>query len=260
MRHSVAIVAGLVAACGRLDFGARGRHDGSVPAGDGADDGADALGDAAGACLPGYLLCDGFEKASLAPWWTSSGSGVALDATVAHRGTQSLHVHVDDVPANEGASAIVTETTTFVASSSTTFYVRAFARMSAIPDDNLGLIETDQTSGMPDGDGVFATSSGLTVFSQFSEKSRDAGFTPMDGAWTCLVWTVVRATDATGSLVLDGDATASLTNVQTDGNPPIDEMDVGIELAGPTDTVLQPAIDVWIDDVIVAASPLTCAD
>lgn len=259
MRHYVAIVAALVAACGRLDFGARGAHDGSIPASDGAIDGADALGDAAGECLPGYLLCDGFEKTTLAPWWTPSTAGVALDATVAHRGTQSLHLHVDDVPANEGANAIVTETTTFLAAS-TTIYVRAFARMSAIPDDHLGLIETDQTTAMPDGDGVFATSSGLTVFSQFSEASMDTGFTPMDGAWTCLVWTVVRATDATGSLALDGDATATLANVQTDGDPPIDEMELGIQLAGPTDMVLQPAIDVWIDDVIVAVSPLTCAD
>jgi hypothetical protein len=263
VRHSVAIVGVLVGACGRLEFGTRAASDASAPATDAIDgasgDGDDAGGDAGG-CLATYLLCDGFETPDLASWWTPSTTGVALDATVANRGAQSLHLHVDDVPVNGAGNAFVAEATTFAGSGAPTFYVRAFVRMSAIPDDNLGLIEANQSNMAPEGDGVFATSSGLTVFSQFANKSRDANFTPVDGAWTCLVWTVVRATDGTGSLALGGDATAALDAVQTDSNPAIDNMEFGIQLANSTDTVMQSAIDVWIDDVIVAATPLTCAD
>jgi hypothetical protein len=258
VRHSVAIVAVACAACGRLEFGALATKDAPAPGNDAKDlDGA--AGDAGSGCLASYLLCDGFETPSLASWWTSTATGVSLDATVAHRGSQSLHLHTDVVDVGDAATAFVNETLTF-GTMSTTFDVRAFIRMSAVPVDNLGLIEAQQNDGTPDGDGVFATSSGLTVFSQFSNKSRDANFTPADDAWTCVVWTVVRASDGTGSLALGGDGSATLDNINTDGSPALAEMAFGIQLANSTDTSTQPAIDVWIDDVIVATTPLTCAD
>jgi hypothetical protein len=138
--------------------------------------------------------------------------------------------------------------------------VRAFIRLSTLPANNLGLIEAQQNTNNPFGDGLFATSAGLTLYSQFSEKSRDANFIPAADAWTCTVWSVVRATDGTGSLGLGGDASATIINIQTDGTPSIDEMGFGIQLASSTDTTAQPAIDVWFDDLIVAVTPLTCAD
>jgi hypothetical protein len=259
------VLVGLVAGCGRLGFGDRTSSDGGSTDRDGSanrdGDVSDAAGPGsdAGGCLATYLLCDGFETATLDPVWTPSASGVSIDSTVAHRGQQSLHVHADAIAVDGAAEAIVTETASF-ATSPTTFYVRAFIRLSALPADNLGLIEAQQSTGDPSADGLFVTSAGLTLFSQFSEKSRDANFIPADNAWTCAVWSVVRATDTSGSLGLSGDATDTITNVQTDGTPSIDEMDFGIELAGPTDTLAQPAIDVWFDDVIVAASPLACGD
>ena len=90
------------------------------------------------------------------------------------------------------------------------FYLRAFIRLGALPVDNLALIEAQQSTGATNGDGVFVTSTGLTLFSQFSEKSRDANFVPTVDAWTCVVWNVVRATDSSGSLTLAGDATDAI--------------------------------------------------
>ncbi len=267
MRLWLACMVVLAAACGRLGFGERASSDGGRGTSDGSgdggrDDASDAAGTSndAGGCLDTYLLCDGFEAASLDSVWASSGSGVSLDSTVAHRGQQSLHLHAEAIAVNGAAEAIVTETTTFTPPSPTTFYVRAFIRLSVLPADNLGLIEAQQNTNDPFGDGLFATSAGLTLYSQFSEQSRDANFIPADNAWTCTVWSVVRATDNSGSLGLGGDATDTITNVQTDGTPSIDQMGFGIQLASSTDTSAQPAMDVWFDDVIVAAIPLTCAD
>lgn len=266
MRGLVASMLVWIAACGRLGFGEQsssggGGNDGNRGDGGGNDDASDAGGTNgdAGGCLASYALCDGFEATTLDPVWTPSGSGVSLDATVAHRGQQSLHLHSDALAINGAAEEIVTETTTF-AMAQTTFYVRAFIRLSALPANNLGLIEAQQSTGDPSGDGLFVTSAGLTLYSQFSEKSHDANFIPADDAWTCTVWTVVRATDNSGSLDLGGDATDTITNVQTDGTPAIDEMGFGIQLATSTDTAAQPAMDVWFDDVIVANTPLTCSD
>src|SRR5277367_3347261 len=98
MRQLSACMLVLAAACGRLDFGAHVSGDGGN-GGDGGDDGDAASasndGSAAASCLASYLLCDGFETAALASTWTVSPSGVSVDSTVAHRGTQSLHVHTD---------------------------------------------------------------------------------------------------------------------------------------------------------------------
>ena len=46
----------------------------------------------------------------------------------------------------------------------------------------------------------------------------------------------------------------------TDGTPPLHDMDFGIGFAGTNVNGAQPAIDVWIDDVIVNNTPITCAD
>jgi hypothetical protein len=211
------------------------------------------------ACLASYAICDGFEGSELDPVWTVS-SGATLDATVAHRGVQSLHVHTDAIAENDGVNLGVVESSTF-GDAVEPLYIRAFVRLGSTPVDHMGVIEVSQTStAAPDTDGVFETATGLVVYSQFTNTSADTMFQPTLDAWTCLVFEIFRASDDTGKLALTGDGSGALDSVQTDGTPPLGELQLGIAFANSTDTDMQPALDLWIDDVIVANAPVTCAD
>jgi hypothetical protein len=250
----------LVAACGRFDFDGRA-HDAANNADAMARDGT-AIGSDAGvepACLASYAICDGFEGSELEPVWTVS-SNATLDATVAHRGVQSLHVHTDAIAANDGVNLGVVESSTF-GDAAAPIYIRAFVRLGSIPVDHMGVIEVSQTAtGAPNTDGVFETATGLVVYSQFTETSYETMFQPALDAWTCLVFEIIRAADSTGKLTLTGDDSGELDNVQTDGTPPLGALQLGIAFANSTDTDFQPALDLWIDDVIVANALVSCTD
>jgi hypothetical protein len=251
----------VVAACGRVGFDGRASDAASANNPDATDAATDAATrDAfASTCLDTYPICDGFEGSNFKPVWTVSARA-SLDSTVAHSGSQSLHVHTDAIVANDGDNEGVVESTTF-SSPTTPLYIRAFVRFGSVPVDHMGVIEALQGSaGDQNTDGVFETATGLVVYSQFTDTSNETMYQPTLDAWTCLAFEIVRATDDTGTLALTGDETAELDHVQTDGNPPLGELQLGIAFANSTDGDPQPAYDVWIDDVIVANVPLTCAD
>jgi hypothetical protein len=251
----------LVAACGRFDFDGRA-HDAANNSDAMARDGNTAIGsdaDVEPACLADYAICDGFEGTDFEPVWTVS-SNATLDATVAHRGVQSLHVHTDAIAASDGVNLGVVESSTF-GDATEPLYIRAFVRFGSIPVDHMGVIEVSQTSApAPNTDGVFETATGLVVYSQFTNTSDDTMLQPTLDAWTCLVFEIIRASDNTGKLALTGDDGGELDSVQTDGTPPLGELQLGIAFASSTDSDFQPALDLWIDDVIVANAPVSCAD
>ena len=133
-------------------------------------------------------------------------------------------------------------------------------RFAAVPVNHVGVIEAEQSTGPdPMTDGVFDTTTGLVVYSQFTDTSDETMLQPTLDAWACLVFEVVRASDNTGKLVLTGDYAGELDTI-TDGTPPLGELQLGIAFANSTDTQAQPAYDLWIDDVIVAYIPVSCAD
>jgi hypothetical protein len=250
------LVVMLIAACGRFDFD--GRAIDAAGSTNNADANADtASADSGSACA--YAICDGFEAAQLDPIWAAT-SGVTLDDTVANRGSQSLHVHTDAIAAHDGVDLGIAETTTF-GTGFGTLWIRMYARVGAIPVNHLGIIEAIQGSDdNPDTDGLFLTNAGIVVYSQFTNTSDVTMSLPTIDAWTCYVFEIVRADDSTGSLALTGDFSAELDDVQTDGTPPLSALGFGLAFADSTDAVMEPAYDIWIDDVIVANTPVTCAD
>ena len=256
MRHVLALM--LMAACGRFGFDGH-TSDAAANVSDVAmRDGAPGSDAFEPECLSTYAICDGFEGSSFDPVWTAS-SGATLDSTVAHRGMQSLHVHTDAIAENDGDDEGVIESSTF-GSAAAPLYVRAFVRFAAVPVDHVGVIEAEQASGPdPMTDGVFDTTTGLVVYSQFTDTSDETMLQPTLDAWTCLVFEIVRANDNTGKLVLTGDYTGELDTI-TDGMPLLGELQLGIAFANSTDTQPQPPYDLWIDDVIVAYTPVGCAD
>jgi hypothetical protein len=235
----------LVAACGRFDFDGR------------ALDAASSV-DTPSSAACAYELCDGFEGSAIADVWTAIGN-VSLDSTVAHRGSQSLHIHSDAVAAGSNVAIGIVETAT-LGSSNAPINLRVFARFGSLPVNHMGLVGAAQVSDDPFADGVYETSGGLTVYSEFSNTSVESMVQPTPGDWTCVTFGIVRADDATGSLILGGDGSAELDDVATDGVPRLAAAGVGIAFASSTDVDAEPALDLWIDDVIVANAPLTCAD
>ena len=189
----------------------------------------------------------------------SARTNISLDPSIAHRGGQSMHVFSDPVAAGNGGEFSLDESTT-LALNDPTFYVRAYVRLSAQPLDNMRVINATQVSAAPNEDGVYVNPGEMTVFSQFSEKTQSTNESPPTNTWFCVLWTVHRST-TDGSLALAGDPPMiTLPNTPTDGVPPLSILGFGIEFSATTQMVDEPRIDVWIDDVIVANAPITCAD
>ena len=247
------LAATLGAGCGRIGFGATRSGSVDAPAGD------TVAPDGGPGCAGGYRLCDGFETGILDPVWTL-GPGVSRDTTVGHRGTSSIHAHMPPLAIGTDGYAYLAQFSTLPLGDPT-FYVRAWVLVSHLPTNNMEVIAAQPTSGPPNEDGLFVESGALAVYTQYANRSKTTAMPPPAGVWFCVLWTVARDSGNAGSLTVAGELpTITLANVQTDGTPPMTEMDFGIGFSGSTVAVPEPAMDVHIDDVIVASSPVTCAD
>jgi hypothetical protein len=81
---------------------------------------------------------------------------------------------------------------------------------------------------------------------------------PVD-TWVCLLWSVTRATTATGQVALAGDIGPVIRDdVQTDSVPGLGALSVGLHWFGSNLTATQPAYELWIDDILIDDAPLTC--
>jgi hypothetical protein len=258
MRAVALLVA--VAGCGRFGFGGTGTD---AAATDDATDGAmgDALvGDAGPACLPIYDLCDGFEGAAIdtTTWLIDSAS--TLDSTRAHRGNNSVRVHSAAFAANTGSYVTIGETKTIAGSS--TFWVRSWFWLSSLPAAGNGMELIAASSSGTGGDFVFVFADSTHLYTQYGTASWEIPTTVPVGSWFCVVFEVVRATTASGRLEMSGDVpTTVLQNVVTESaSNPMSSINLGMGFANDNSPSAQPALDLWIDDVIVDGAPLTCAD
>ena len=268
MRACALLVAAIVvrAGCGRWGFGSDESDGGSgsdalvdpdaLP-GDGAQ-GDTPTGDAAPSCA-GYDICDGFEAPTFAALW-SPDSMVTLDTSKAHRGTRSVHVHMPAFSANTGDYQTLNQTQTPM--TSTTFWIRAWFWLSALPANGNGmeLISAERPSSA--GDYLFVFNDATHIYSQFGQDSKITMTTAPLGQWFCVVFKIVRSTGTGGSLDLTGDiATLSLPNTQTDSSTnPMNVVTMGMGFASSNTPSAQPALDLWIDDVIVNDAAVSCTD
>jgi hypothetical protein len=152
-----------------------------------------------------------------------------------------------------------------LASAVETFWVRGWFLMTDLPAgaNAMELLSAEQTTSPRDGLYVFVRSDRTSLFNQFDGASASHTTPVPVGTWFCLVWRVSRATMATGVLSLSGTAVEPaimLTDTTTDSAPPVLGLSFGIHLPGIHVGVPQPALDVWIDDVIVHSGPVTCDD
>lgn len=259
--RGVAVVLVVVAGCGRLGFGTSDPSDGAPHDGPRGDGLGDATGDGSTvACSPDFDLCDGFEGTTLDGAIWAAEPMVTLDATRAHRGAQSIHVHSPAFAANTGSYTTLQETRTVTIGG--TFWVRAWFWLSALPAGQNGLeLITAERPGSA-GDYLFVRSNRTSVYSQFADNSQSSATTIPTGTWFCAIWQVVRSTSATGSLTLSGDAPAiTYANAVTDSAAsPMTVVTMGLGFSSTNVPVAQPALDLWIDDVIADSSAVSCAD
>jgi hypothetical protein len=246
----------VAAGCGRFAFDPRALGDGSV--GDGAGDGSgDGAGDAAElVCLGSYDVCDGFEGSTIDPLWMPDPM-ITIDTTRAHSGASSAHVHTPAFGVGMDSYTLLAEEMTLMTAS--TLWIRSWLWLSALPAGANGLeLVAAQTPGAG-GDYLFVFSDQTHVYSQYAGLNDVSPVTVPTGVWFCAVFKIVRATTPTGSLEASGDVPLLvLPNAATDGVPPLQYITIGLGFAGTNVVVPQPALDLWIDDVIIDDAPVTC--
>jgi len=219
----------------------------------------------AGQCPPG-ALCDGFESGALGSVWDTNldHGSVTIDAVHVHRGTHALHAHIENTAGN-WAQAYASERTTF---SGAATYVRLFVFVPASTPGGLefylGVIEqqTDPYGGLNlqvSPTRMLGQSSFELAPARFAEDSTSA--LTWDH-WACVEWEVAPtsslAAGGTGGeakIYLNGSelAQAGLPNLVV--SPGFGQLGIGVE--GRQDPRL-PAIDVWLDDVVIADQFIGC--
>ncbi len=224
----------------------------------------DDTGDAHAADAPGascaFDLCDDFEAEELDSSTWIIDPLVARDTSVAHRGSASARMHLDALAANAAATAMLAESRTLA--SSREQWVRGWFRLSALPTDGneLELIGLAQAVDAVAVHSVFVGTDQVGFTLQPGISASTTKVLPTD-TWFCLVWHV-RLSASDGAMELDGDLFdgPSATGGQTDTVPPIDVLRLGARFEASQVTASQPALDVWLDDVIVHSAPISCAD
>lgn len=239
----------VVAGCGRLSFDA-------APTGDGGD----APDGTAEPCT--FDLCDGFEAPAIdtSVWFVDPL--VTRDTSVAHRGSASVRMHINALTAGQGVTTALTETRT-LAGPAVDIWVRAWFRLSALPAamNEMEVLAMEQTSSPFDGNYVFVLSDQVGIYSYDGLYAGTQLALPLD-TWFCVLWRVRRSTTNGGIIEVEGDLfdQLSMMNGQTEGVPPLGALRVGISFADANVVAPQPPLDVWVDDVIIHSTPVTCAD
>ena len=257
----------VLAGCGRFGFGqsaADAPATGDVATGDVAHDTTPPTADAfdqAAACT-GFAVCDSFESPVFASVWTPDAR-VSLDTTHVHRGQQAVHAAMPPLAVGQKGYAQIAETVTVSGvSAPPTFYVRAWLYLSSLPAgmNHLELISNE--GGGTTGDYTFAFSNDTKIYTQADGQVDAAGMPPPTNTWFCVIMKVTRGAASTGSVALTSDVLPSLSlpSATTDSSAnPLSRVAVGLGLAATNVVNAQPAIDMWIDDVIVDPNMPTCA-
>jgi hypothetical protein len=245
----------LAAGCGRFGFSEREATDAATVRDDGLLDATQtSVCDAA-------ALCDGFEGSDVGSAWIKRGA-VSVDNTFAHSGSQSVHMHIDPVPAGGSLDARIVNST-LLAATPGPLWIRAWVKLGSLPATNnhMELICLDQSSSPYYGDCVFVYSDATALYTQFTNAVME-GSAPPVLPWFCYVWQVDRSptsgdmhltSDVVPNIDLVGEATDSAAN-------PVDSIALGGAFYSGNTPTAQPAMDIWFDDVIISTSPVTCSD
>lgn len=246
----------LTAGCGRFGFSGREATDGAV-----RDGVVDTRADTQSSVCMNALVCDGFEGSTIGSNWQPFGA-VAIDDTFAHTGNSSVHMHIDPIASGGSMESRIADPTVLMAQGP--LWVRAWFKLGSLPagSNHMELMCAGQSTAPFNGVCVFLYSTQTTLYTQFTNGTI-FGSAPPAGPWFCYVWNLVRAPNATGAMRLISDVipTLDMPAQQTDSSTnPIDYLALGPNFSPSNTPTNQPALEVWMDDLIVSTSPVTCSD
>jgi len=208
-------------------------------------------------CPGSFKICDGFEDATINALWSqdTSGGTFTLDNTFSYRGNQSLHLH-DNGAAAAGADPFTNLVTHMAFPLSGVAYARVFFYFPpSFPGNFTQVINFSNTGGS----GVaFGTKNNHPVLNDYASPAdyAESTATIMTGQWVCLSLSVTQ-TASTGTVkVFVHDAEATDVTTTTSGTPTMDHVYIGLDWNN--NPANQPPTDVWIDEVVINDSPVSC--
>lgn len=209
----------------------------------------------------GRLICDGFESATLASSWSSQtvNGNLVVDSVRTHRGTRALHVHTDagvigDVRKAEilSSSQLPTNATPRI------LYARAWVYF---PSPHANAYNQFITFSNTSGNGFSLGNRDLNVITNhfaggdFFESATTQ--VPLD-RWVCFKYEAPLNQTGTVRSFVDGNEVTDIADPLTMPEGTMTQLYLGLDWAGLSETI--PAIDVWLDDIIVDDAPISCAD
>jgi hypothetical protein len=248
----------VLGACGRVGFGTIG--DGAR-SGDGtADVLADTSADGSGVtnCV-GTLLCDTFDGPSLGTEWIldNLAGTTTLDTSRAYRGTSSLHLHIDQITtstSNPRACLLTNQGLPITGMLYTRAWMYFSSPMPTTPFAQMLNFANSAGQGVSMGASHGAVTSNDYATGGYMESPTVA--LPL-GRWTCVQLEVPTGTIATVRVRIDGAEVTDIALPQTMAQPAPNQAIMGIAWIGTLTS--QPAFDAWMDELIISASPTTCA-
>jgi hypothetical protein len=213
---------------------------------------------------PSWLLCDGFEASSLDPnTWTIGGAGgtVLLDNSRAKRGAQSLHIHLDAAPG--GAGQLQAAQTVVSPATAATLFFRAFVFIPAsLAGSKIEFVQYQQPATpflgvflQQEGDGTLSTVDYANPGAVYQKAN-----TVLSGdAWHCIEWETLASAGTSGgmSVWVDGnDAGLDISNALV--LEPTPGLSV-TQLSAIVPTMPAGPVDIWFDEVAMAAARVGCS-
>jgi hypothetical protein len=207
----------------------------------------------------GFLFCDGFEG-TLSAWAVdTSGGEVSIDTTRAFHGTHSLHAHTDPVAA--GLMPFQKAYVDHVQTLPLTMFARAFLYIPSpyAGQSAAGVLNTFQP-GLPYAGAEIDLLPGTErlAFNGFDDPSLNGNIASSTAltldAWHCLEMEIDGENQAFHAY-LDGVELHDLSHDLAGMPPTLGVLQVGL---GFSQAFVQPAADLWVDEVAVNGSRIGC--
>lgn len=215
---------------------------------------------ASGCAAAGVAFCDGFEAGVIDPQWSGvnqANGTVTVDNTRAYRGSWSLHIHNNALPAKGTADVELNEGQTFP---STHFFVRAYVFVpSAFGSTEGDFILAEQAASPFKGITLDLVNSSLQTDNTIANVTRTSTTTMPRDQWVCVEWEVQLGTSGSTTLQVNGQPATNLGGTQNLSiNPAPSELGLALVTTAPPSSGVA-ARDLWFDEIMVNPTAIGCA-
>jgi hypothetical protein len=220
-----------------------------------------AVADGGGGCVgSSALLCEDFENGACNAPWTSCpqmGGTWDLDSTHVHSGKYALHLHSELSDADGQEIVVAWQDAMKGGGWPFPVYLRAYLYWTEPLATEVANFFQLQNQARSTGFVLYAGTGQLGWTNWPSGPTRGLGSGPPTAQWTCVEW---QFDGPSGSdvqvLYIDGGASQSLADPDA-STFPFYELDIGMQI---DNDEKEPAMDLWMDDVVLDTSPIPCGD